>query len=187
MLAVARHDRARFIVFVLLVRRGDAERHGGRPYGHVLVVTLGMDPLAGRREDEVTVEAIGAARLARRYLDVVREGREVPGNDDVLRMRRVGGGGKPAACERGVDGGDVTEHLRAVADREVDLRARALHPGGGPGVGEERREGACVAGGEREEGALELVGRVKAHRGLRRPGVQAQDQPKRERCRGDGG
>ena len=111
------------------------------------------------------------------------------------RVAETGRGGRAHLRKRRATGPltplhDIARHPRVVgrcAPRQVDLRARALHPGGGPGVGEERREGAGVAGGEREEGALELVGRVKAHRGLRRPGVQAQDQPKRERCRGDGG
>src|SRR5207245_6938042 len=76
----ARNGRRDFVVLVRGVRGSDAEsttttrRRRATADGRVLVVALRVDPVAGRRADEVTVEAVRSRRGARRDLHVVGAG-----------------------------------------------------------------------------------------------------------------
>ena len=190
-LAVARNRCARLIGLVGAVGRRDGDSGAARTTTTdrpVLVVALRVDPVAGRADDEVTIEPIGACRRPRRDLDVVREGREVAWGDRGLRRCRVCGGREPAARPRRLCRGDVTRHLVCRADREVYLRARARDPARRTGVREEHRERAGVTGLERQECAFKLVGRVVARRcRLRDTQVHTQRHAQRKRCRADRG
>ena len=147
MLPVARHGRGRVVVLVDRERGADPKSEPGAVDRNVVVITLGMEPLAGRGEHKITIEPIGASRLANGDFDRIRERREVAGSDDILGGRGVGDRGEPSARERGIDRGDIAEGLRGVANRKVDLRARALDPCRSPRVREEHRERPSVARG----------------------------------------
>ena len=86
-----RHHRTDLVILVLGIRWAHSERHGQCAHSEVLVVALGMYTLAGRGEHEVAVEAVCPAGLSCGHLDVVGEGREVAGRDNILGVRCVRG------------------------------------------------------------------------------------------------
>src|SRR5205823_14786573 len=98
-LAVAWHRAGGLVVLIRFERRRHPERDCWRRDRHVLEVTLGVDPLAGRCENEIAVEAIRAGGLSCGHLDRIREWREVARAHDVLGVRRVRGRRQPTARE----------------------------------------------------------------------------------------
>ena len=93
-LTVTRNCRRDLVVLVRRVVRRDREGGAaatGTSDVRVLVVALWVDAVAGRADDEVTVEPVDPSGLSGRDLDVVGEGREVAWGDHGLRVGRVGG------------------------------------------------------------------------------------------------